>query len=485
MQTIVHAAPDARLSSPWSDGLRRLTPPSGQRRSTPANRWASAIADSWTGLPEGMTRWRVMAALRAAARALDLSSAMLRLLEHYVDLSYDQDWAPDSEPVICRPLAEIAEHMGRSERQVRNIERALVERGLLAFRDSGNHVRRGRRDRRTGRLVYAYGPSLAPLGVRANEIIAKAATARANIAEGRRLRLAISAMRRRLLADLAAAAAVGVGTNDLRIEMEAKPTRLPAAISLDELRRIRADLAGLEDRVSERLGGPCPDLEPQASAVDEPEISGQEEIPTPPDTDTFNKNTTSGCSIAKTSRRDPTAHPDSASAPRPRLNHSKHKQDQRGGGQNDNGVSSVPLAVALSASGEDMERLTRIDGPATWKSLIEAARLTAHGLGIDQALWGETCARLGRGGAALAVIILERGAMRPLDRITGVTPIRQPAAYLKELLNRAEIGTLHLDRSIRALAAGGPGVRQENSLARAAGATDRNTDNDVRPFHHG
>ena len=152
----------------------RARPPQGMRRATEALRRAETLAQGWAGLPDGVTRWRLVAALRAAAHRLGLSGAMLRLAELYVDLTYDQDWAADSEPVICRPLVEIAETLGLGERQVRNIERRLAEAGLLAFRDSGNHHRRGRRDRRSGRLVYAYGPSLAPMGVRAAEILAEA-----------------------------------------------------------------------------------------------------------------------------------------------------------------------------------------------------------------------------------------------------------------------------------------------------------------------
>ncbi|SEA64773.1 plasmid replication protein RepC [Rubrimonas cliftonensis] len=452
-------------------------PNPGQRRSTPAGRRADALAEAWAGLPEGVTRWRLVAALRAAARALSLSSPMLRLMEHYVDLTYDQDWAEDSEPVICRPLTEIAEHLGRSERQVRNIERALVERGLLAFRDSGNHARKGRRDRKTGRLVYAYGPSLAPFGARAGEVIALAAAARADIAEGRRLRMAVSALRRRLKADLDAADAAGIEATALRAALDAAPARLPAAMPADALRGLRDDLADLAARVLEALGGACPeDDAPAWSKLHE--TSARPAIDGSPETDTSKKNAASGSGIALKKAKTAAGREGTIDAPVV----GGGKDERARTAHPDNGVGAIPLALALAAAGPEIGALARETaaargGPPNWPVLIDAARTVAPMLGIDQTLWGEACGRLGRGGAVLATIILARGAARagPEDGGAGagvggagLAPIRRPAAYLRELLARADRGELHLDRSIRALAATPCGDSPEPALRRAA-----------------
>ncbi|MEL6236686.1 MAG: helix-turn-helix domain-containing protein, partial [Pseudomonadota bacterium] len=120
-----------------------------------------------SSLPEGVTRWHLMASLRGAAQSFGLTGPMLRLLEHYMDLSYEADWAPGAEPVIPVPLCEIAEALGRSERQIRNIERRLAAAGFLIWRDAANHHRKGRRCRQSGRLIWGYGPSLGPMRARA------------------------------------------------------------------------------------------------------------------------------------------------------------------------------------------------------------------------------------------------------------------------------------------------------------------------------
>lgn len=468
-------APSGRDGFPMPEAR----PNTGQRRSTPAGRRAEALAEAWAGLPEGVTRWRLVAALRAAARALKLSSPMLRLMEHYVDLTYDQDWAEDSEPVICRPLTEIAEHLGRSERQVRNIERALVERGLLAFRDSGNHARKGRRDRKTGRLVYAYGPSLAPFGARAEEMIALAAAARAEIAEGRRLRMAVSALRRRLKADLDAADAAGMAAGPLRAALDAAPARLPAAMPAHVLRALRDELADLAARVLEALGGACPEDEDTApDGLERHEISARPAIERPHATDTSTKHAASGIGIPLNKAKTAVGREGQAEAPVEGV----RKDESAPPARSDNGVGSIPLALALAAAGPEIGDLARETaaargGPPNWPALIDAARTVAPTLGVDQTLWGEACGRLGRGGAVLATIILARGAARPGAEDggagaggAGLAPIRRPAAYLRELLARADRGELHLDRSIRALAAT-PCARAEGrdpSSARAA-----------------
>jgi replication initiation protein RepC len=415
--------------------------PGGVRRATPALRLAERLAGDWRGLPEGVTRWRLAAALRAAAKPLGLTGTLLRLVELYVDLSYDQDWAADSEPVICRPLVEIAEQMDLSERQVRNLERRLVEIGLLTFRDSGNHARRGRRDRKSGRLVYAYGPSLAPMGARAAEIVALADAARRAVAEGRRLRLAISALRRRIRADLAAAEAAGIDARDLAAAFAAAPDRMAAGLPAATLEARRDALEDLRSVLTARLGGLCPDA---LYAESGPEITARAEESGFRNSDTSKPCAMNGEGIplkkGKSDRRAVVSEP----------------RDGGEGRRPDHGLSAVPLGLAVAAAGPELRAaLARQEGPPSWRALTEAARETAPLLGVGLELWGEACGRLGRGGAALAVAIIERGLSRGPGEVAA--PIRRPDAYLRGLLARAEAGELHLDRSLRAFAQRGAG----------------------------
>jgi replication initiation protein RepC len=414
----------------------RAGPARGLRRTCDAIRKASALADGWRGLPDGVTRWRLAAAVRMAARRLELTAATLRLLEHYIDLSYDQDWGADSEPVIYRPLFEIAEHMGVSERQVRNLERRLCELGLLAFRDSGNHHRRGRRDRRTGKLTYAYGPSLAPLGARAAEILSLAASARHMIAENRRLRFAASALRRRICADLQAADAAGKRNDALHKAFNALPRRTPAGVTEAALRQLNDELASLANAARAAL-------DHDSAAETSTNHTGKAEISCPHLNDTSNNNSINGVYVNDEKYQFITNRSNL-------INNSKTKRST----PTDHGISRIPLKVAL----EVVERYGMITSSSyqahSWNELTDMVRDYITTIGVNQTLWGDACNKLGRNGATLAAIIVISGMHR--SKICKYRPIKNTSAYFNELVRRAMIGQLRIDLSIWAMASNQP-----------------------------
>jgi replication initiation protein RepC len=367
---------------------------------------------------------------------------------------------------------------------VRNLEAGLVARGLMAFRDSGNHHRKGRRDRRTGRLVWAYGPSLAPLGVRAGEILALAETARREVAEARRLRIAISALRRRLRAELAAAAEDAIPADDLAAAFAAEPERCPAGLGVAALALRRDRLAALADAARARFAAP-----PIDRSTD---LAGQAAISGPQITDTGKLHAMNGDSIAeKPAKRGPGAEPpiaapaacggrkqDRAGSRGPGASTTARRADGAdpgpstaavadgsgrdgisgdGGGARDGGAALVPLALALAAAGPEITAAAGRQGPPSWRGLVEAAREAAPLLGVGAELWGEACGALGRNGAALAALILERALLRGEGE--AARPVARPAAWFRSLVTRAAEGRLHLDRSVRALAQRPAGAR--------------------------
>lgn len=399
----------------------------GLRRSTEAARAATRLADAFRGLPDGVTRWRLAIALRGAATRLGLTAPMLRLLEHYIDLTHDADWETGSEPVVTRPLVEIAEHLGRSERQVRNIERALVDKGLLAWRDSGNHRRQGRRDRRTGRLVFAYGPSLAPLGAQAGMVLSAAEAARAEAAERKTLRLAIAALRRQARADLDAAAARGATVADVIERLAAEPARERAGETLATLALRRERLSAICRTIGTRLET----LEEERSRVraETGVGAGLAEIRRRPSSDTEARQYFSTREASET----PVAR--QGSERQPRL-----KSDP----------APITLDLAIAAMGEDLEQGVLGNRPRDWRDLIEATRLRALTLGVDQETWGNACAAMGRAEAALCALVLDAAMHRPPGG--AAPPVTRPSGYFQALIARAEQGTLRLDLSLRAIA---------------------------------
>ena len=61
----------------------------------------------------------------------------------------------------------------------------MIDRGLILALDHGTQNRRGQRDERTGRIVYAFGFDLSPLAERMMELEQAAAESKTRPAEAR------------------------------------------------------------------------------------------------------------------------------------------------------------------------------------------------------------------------------------------------------------------------------------------------------------
>jgi replication initiation protein RepC len=80
-----------------------------------------------------------------------------------------QDWEPSSRPIVWPSASMQEEALGLSATQVRDINRRLIEDGLITMKDSPNGKRYGGRHEKTGRIIEAYGFDLAPLAARHTE----------------------------------------------------------------------------------------------------------------------------------------------------------------------------------------------------------------------------------------------------------------------------------------------------------------------------
>jgi hypothetical protein len=106
---------------------------------------------------------------------------------------------------------------------------------------------------------------------------------------------------------------------------------------------------------------------------------------------------------------------------------------------------SLELAIAC-ISAPAREALQR-SGPPAWTGLTEAMRERCALLDIGQQDWAEGCAVLGRTGAALCVVVIEHKLT-----LTDERAIRRPASYFRAMVERGRERRLHLDRSLHAIA---------------------------------
>jgi len=164
--------------------------PTGFRRMTPGLLKADRSAEGFKGLPEGATSpGQLLAALKAATPRLGISPRLVHAVDWLFRFTQPQDWEKGGRPVVWPSASMQQEALGLSPTQVKEINRRLIELGLVTMKDSPNGKRYGKRDPK-GRIVEAYGFDLSPIAGRHAEF-------RRLAEEGRAERAAMGRLRRR------------------------------------------------------------------------------------------------------------------------------------------------------------------------------------------------------------------------------------------------------------------------------------------------
>ena len=122
--------------------------PSGFRRLTPGLLQADRTAESFAGLPDGVTTpGQLLAAFKAAASRLGLSPRLVHAVDWLFRFTQPQDWGRGGRPIVWPSASLQQEALGLSATRVKAINRALIEAGLITMKDSPNGKRYGQRDR--------------------------------------------------------------------------------------------------------------------------------------------------------------------------------------------------------------------------------------------------------------------------------------------------------------------------------------------------
>ena len=122
-----------------------LPRPTGFRRLTPGLLHADRTAESFAGLPEGVTmHGQLLAAFKAAAPRLGLSPRLVHAVDWLFRFTQPQDWGRGGRPIVWPSASMQQESLGLSATRVKAINRALIEAGLITMKDSPNGKRYGR-----------------------------------------------------------------------------------------------------------------------------------------------------------------------------------------------------------------------------------------------------------------------------------------------------------------------------------------------------
>src|SRR5471032_2235217 len=161
-----------------ASGGRFAGSPTGFRRLTPGLLKVDRMAESFSGMPDGVTmHGQLLAAFKAAAPRLGLSPRLVHAIDWLFRFTMAQDWGRGGRPIVWPSASLQQEALGLSPTQAKAINRALIEAGLITMKDSPNGKRYGKRDPK-GNIVEAYGFDLSPLAMRYTEFVRLAAEAK-------------------------------------------------------------------------------------------------------------------------------------------------------------------------------------------------------------------------------------------------------------------------------------------------------------------
>ena len=422
-------------------GLRRLTPPMLETLKT-AERFLGA---------EDITPGQVLAAFKSAAPYLGIRPGLVHAIDWLFRFTQANDWQPGMRPIVWPSAAMQGEDLCLGPSQVKNLNRQLVEHGLLVMKDSPNGKRYGVRSPK-GRIVEAYGFDLSPLAERLAEF-------RSVAEEGRALRLRIQALRRRatiarngLRQIIETAKEHALTTIEVATWQEAagNASRGLAAIrDADQMEFAILRLERLQNEARVHLESLLREVgahhESSSEPVNngptrpsnEPHITTTNQLTYPKDTVFAHKTSSSGQATGPLHLVDAAQH--EVSGVGAGFEKIKHRSGRSAAERTDNGT-------IMKTTPEELVRLAPRLRPylgrpnPDWPEIVDAADWLRHDLKISTPLWGDACNVLGRNMAAIAVAVV---SAKPENHFRG-----SPAGYFHGMVNKARSGELRLDKTI-------------------------------------
>jgi replication initiation protein RepC len=404
----------------------------GARRMSLTMLVARDQADGFRGLPRGTAKpLRFLAAFQEAEPYLGLPIHAFKLVSWLVKQTQGQDWEEGSRPIAWPSARRQAEFLGLSLGRVKALNRALFEAGVFVIRDNEQGKRYGRRDT-AGRIIEAYGFDLSPLAVRFDEFIRVAAEARVERDRMKALRRRVTLARRAIRQ--AGETLAGLGpTPEAWPRLQAETADLVAAAKgverSDELAQLVAALERRKVEAEQWLKDTAKPVETDPEGlVCEPHITSTNLTQNPSDT----------VIAREESSRAERAERKSQAAPPP--------------------LPSASVGSATPASPEKLLRLKAaqlldlapclgryvLTENASWREIVDAAGSWLRPeLGVSPSLWGEACRIMGREYAAIALALVSTKDKGHFTSSAG--------GYFAGMVRKAELGELHLERTLWAL----------------------------------
>lgn len=372
------------------------------------------------GLGEGTNKYDLLLLIKRVGKTIGLNSRSIELLEYYMHFTKDLDWEEGASPIVFQSLSKTSLDLGLSERQIQRLEKKLFECGVITWRDSGNHKRYGRRCPKSGHIEYAYGVDLTPLAFLKEELEVKLEEKQLYDKAWLQTKRDISYYRRQIKIYLNEAG--GVGGFLERYNEISKPIRTNITLkALRELLELHKELfKDIDAQLSDKL-----------SCSDDKNVAHNK--------DTINK---------KSDKSDTRSFSNECFQEDCKADTEPKDEDQQERGSSTDlilatGLQHLTLKHVLSAASERFKAYIHVSHhQICWADIVEASYKMKYQLGISQKSWGRACQALGRNGAAICVLLTDRGSLRDQNRVMN------PPAYFNGMLSKVAKKDLCLNKSI-------------------------------------
>ncbi|MDG2528247.1 plasmid replication protein RepC [Caulobacter endophyticus] len=385
--------------------------------------WAAArLADTYQGLPEGISKAMLLDRFERAAPRLGYGDGLVRLIRALVRVTAEQDWTGRTHPLAWPSNDALCEELQRSRSCVQGLIRLAVRSGLVHMKDSGNGKRWGWRDER-GFIVEAFGFDLAPMAARWDEFADLAAARSLEQAQRRHLKRKLGEIRREIRTVCADAVHRGFTTYDWAGAVDQALGRLPRTPSLGELEALHETFQALLAAVDAAW------VKARKSTHDEPR------------------------GVLDEAQKEPTTQPRSAgatySSPRKEVVEPSARSARRAAEADPAAVEAaiseevIPLSLVLEAVPE-LEDFLEDPSAAQWEDLVDAVGRAAPLMGINLSAVREAREAMGRNRAAIALAtVLARWKDGEIRSSAG--------GYLRAMCERERFGGLKLLPSLYGL----------------------------------
>ncbi len=379
------------------------------------------LSREFVGIEHGVNRYELLLLAKKLGKAGGFTPRMIQLLDHYMAFTQAQDWEEGSRPIVYQSLSRTALELGVSERQIQKLENRLFEVGAITWNDSGNHKRHGYRDKKTGRIVYAFGIDLSPLASIRADLEKKLAEKQSLQSQWMQTKRKISWYRSQIRAMVSAKAEEGSCVIDAQARYDEIAIQIRTHLGLPELITLCTRHKELFDALDSQWSKVVVDA---SAAIDEKE-EGETLAPESENSSLTNEQ--------KFAHKQPT---------NPINKFNKLKRLSPGTGfQESKQEKPVPNNRVLS-SGKDQLQLSEVVHAAserfkerlpvsktTWPDVVETPSHLASTLGITQTVWGNACQRMGRHGAAICVMRVDLACQRRAN------PVLHPSAYFLAMID--------------------------------------------------